>query len=362
MHINGQHAPPFMPPVAPQLMANTGGTYSSPYGPKPTQTNSPNLPQPQISDQKPPVIKSPPKITDQPVAPTPPAPVEKESPSSEDFRSAIEASVELNAAVERFKTNLIDSLKITKTLDPERIVNSAINRVLGRATVTPVPGDSEALITKAFKNMLVTNMSTLKYTPNRSYVADPPRDQERKHSSPQPLTNQNGTQTNAAQHTTATIARPIIMRPTFSRYGPNRTGAPSIPRPPMTTPGVRRTESGSPATTSVLPRVPSSASPVPSASHLSTSGASALQPAADEAHPVVASVPCEAVPAVGVKKEQLVDEQVVNAAQNPRSFTSSENSLSGTQVIGQKREREPDMDEMPDAKKLALSGPPEVTA
>ncbi|EHK99683.1 putative Pre-rRNA-processing protein FHL1 [Glarea lozoyensis 74030] len=167
-------------------------------------------------------------------APTPPAPVEKESPSSEDFRSAIEGSVELNAAVERFKTNLIDSLKITKTLDPEKIVNSAINRVLGRATVTSVPGDSEALITRAFKNMLVTNMSTLKYTPNH------------------------------------------------------------------------------------------------------------------EAPPVVASVPCEALPAAGVKKEQ--------------PFNPSESSLSGTQIIGQKREREPDMDEMPDAKKLAISAPPELTA
>jgi hypothetical protein len=369
IRMHGQHAQPFMPPVAPQLIANTGATYSSPYGPKPTHANPPNVQQPQSAEQKlPPVSDSSSKAVDQPVARTSTVVVDKVSLSPEDFRSAVEGSNELINAVERFRSTLVSSLQITKALDPEKTVNSAINRVLGRATETSVPSENEALITNAFKQMLETNMSTLEYASKRSFAASPPRDQVSTHSSPQPLANQNGTQPPAAQHSVTNASRPTIMRPTFSRYGPGRSAVPTIPRPPMTTPGMKRADSGTPATTIVLPGQ-YSVSPGPPLSRTPTHGASALQSPVQETHQAGASVGAslnETGSDVYVKKEQLLGEQAFigpPVLQELSLLTEMPRPVS--QVVGQKRERtpkEPDMDDMPNAKKLASSGPPELTA
>jgi hypothetical protein len=368
IHMNGQHAQTFIPPVAPQLMANTGGTYSSPYGPKPSHPNPPHVQQLQSAEQKLPASDFPSRVVDQPVVRAPTVAAEKPSLSPEDFRSAIEASTELVDAVERFKTMLIGSLKITKAFDPENTVNSAINRVLGRATETSVPSESEALITTAFKKMLETNMSTLQFAQNHSFAPGPPRDQPSIHSSPQPVANQNGTQPPAGQHAATNASRPTIMRPSFSRYGPSRSGAPTIPRPPMATPGMKRTDSGSPAITTVMPGQ-TSVSPGPSLSHNPTNEAGAIQAPAQEAHQAGGSA-CASLdgtgPVVHVKKEQLPGGPALGEPQGFKEVPLlPDMPRPVAQVIGQKRERtpnEPGIDDMPNAKKLAPSRPPELTA
>lgn len=266
-----------------------------------------------------------------------PAPARVHSPTPGDFRNAVEGSPQLKAAVERFKTSLLGSLRDTSPKDTppgtsEAIVNSAVNRVLGYSDKTSVPGEArEDLIMKAFKRMLVENLPKVT---DATKATGASRDQNNRYASPQPLANQRGTQPNTTQQLPKTTGRPAIMRPSFIGNGINRPSGAPIPRPPMRPVGMMRTSSGSPAASAVAAAGrtggPSSASPAPSTPQTSTNGASA----------------------------QLPMQQEVTTT------TNSPDEVQVGQVAGQKRKSsDTEMTEdMPELKKLATSGPPQVAA
>ncbi|CAG8974722.1 hypothetical protein HYALB_00010114 [Hymenoscyphus albidus] len=275
-------------------------------------------------------------------------PARQHSPTPEDFRNAVEGSPQLKAAVERFKTSLLGSLRDTSPKDTpigasEAIVNSAVNRVLGYSDKTSNPGEGrEDLIMKAFKRMLVDNLPKVT---DATKVTGPSRDQNNRYASPQPLANQRGTQSNTTQHPPKTTGRPAIMRPSFSN-GINRPGPP-IPRPPMRPVGTMRTSSGSPAASAIsaVGRTgPSSASPAPSTPQISTTNGANTQPPEQMHHSVQRPLP--------------VHETTASLPDGPQT-----NEAQAGQIIGQKR-KQPDtvnMDDMPELKKLSTSGPPSIS-
>ncbi|RDL38096.1 uncharacterized protein BP5553_05529 [Venustampulla echinocandica] len=369
---NPQAPPPFAASIAPQLTGSTGPTYSSPYAPKPAASNPPQneLPPPPQQPQQP--QQPPPQLQQQlqqqqqqqqhqqqqqqqqhqqlqqqqqPPQPPPPTPTPQQQTSSMQpaptappppgsTRELIERSENIKEAIEKFKTTLIKSLKETGSSNSEAIVNSAVNRVLGYSNESAVPGEpKEDLIMNALRSML-QNIPALNFRSDTPSAAEktPDHTHTNDQSSPQPLANQNGTQNNVGQQpfkTTGPEKRgPIITRPSFSQARPN---GPFVPRPPMTTPGMKRANSGSPANAAARTRAPSSASPAPPPTPNSTNGASTPQPPASE-------------------KGQLPPNEMRHTPTNETQ-----------QLAGQKRERTPDdAEDMPEFKKIATSGLPQL--
>jgi hypothetical protein len=169
-------------------------------------------------------------------------------------------------AVETFKMTLVPSMK-AKTANAEEVVNSAVNRVLGFATESTVPGDPHEDV------LMNTLASMLSKIAGSNFSATP--NQQNDHRSPPPQTqaNHNGPQAGASQPPVKpTVEKPTVMRPSFTGQGQSRPNGGSIPRPPMMTPGMNRTNSSVSANASTRPTA-SSASPAPAAAQGSLNGA-----------------------------------------------------------------------------------------
>jgi hypothetical protein len=128
----------------------------------------------------------------------------------------------------------------------EEILNSAVNQVLGYTHQSSIPGNTfEEGIMNALRGML-EKIPGFKIAPTNA----PPAAASQTNGQPQPATNQGETQASNTttpqppKSTGSDKPTPTVMRPTFTGQGQSR---PSIPRPQMGTPGMKRTNSGSPA-------------------------------------------------------------------------------------------------------------------
>lgn len=382
-----QHPPPGFMPSIPQISAITAPQqYSSPYAPKPTtqpppppppnvqqqhpQQNTPQHPPqhppqhapqhpPQQFEQKPPGDQKPTNpgpigssmsVMNHNTGPLPPYPSQQPMPPQQYMQqqqqqqqmpphhpnqqqpvptlsSRPQHPPSVISAVETFRANLLSTLK-DKTDNAEAILASAVNRVLGYISQSAVPGDHfEPQIMEALKSVL---NKVPEYRPVQLPSSTQSTSQQNENKPPQPQANQEGPQRSASQQPSKLTGpeklAPSVMRPSFAG-GVSRPPSASVPRPPMNTPGVMlRTESGSPANnTPVRLNGPSSASPV---------------------------VPPSIVAVNGVLSN------VSNGANTPAPVVSED---AQTQVTGQKRPLE-DADEMPEFKRIATSGPPQLKA
>ena len=315
-HVPGLPPPGFPPSVPPQLVAPSSGTYSSPYAPKP---NPPAASQHQTNDQRPttehqqPVQAASTAATPQPQyrqQQPPPQPPPAQQPAQNTPSVAAPPNEKVLKFLETFKTTVIKSLK-EKTSNAEAIVSSAVNRTLGITTESTVPGNTH-------EDMLITILrNSLSQIPDSNVKPNPPQpglsnSQPSEQRPAQPSqANQSEPQGNAKASGPDNKPGPTVMRPSFTGQSQNRSSTTSVSRPPMMTPGIKRTPSGSPANAPARLSAPSSASPAPPAG--TTNGAST--PAAAIAEP--------------------------------------------GQVAGQKRPHE-EGDDMRDLKRLSTSGPPPV--
>jgi hypothetical protein len=255
--INGQHPQgfpgpsPLNPPLGPQ-----GTSYSSPYAPKPVSDSTPpQNPSHMTSDQNP--SKS-----------GPPTPGTLQQPRPNYPQIPTQESESIARALDTFKTALISSL-IGKSNNAEAVVTSAINRVLGITSQSTVPGDPNE------EKIIAATRAMLSKLPGANFpipqLLQQPHQQEPSQNSSQasPITSNENTNPNqpSAPSNTSKPSVPSIARPSFGGSGQSRPNgaSTSVPRPPMMTPGMARTNSGSPANTQTRPGgvTTSSASPVP---------------------------------------------------------------------------------------------------
>jgi hypothetical protein len=273
--------------IIPQLAASSRKGYSSPYAP----TTAPPA-EPQRNEQRPsnekqhqqPSTQGPPQGRTQGVPPQsqppqgqspsdphnqsqppqnhapqsqphqgpPPVASQQPPPPSNHVPELPQHSQQVIAATERFKETLLQPMK-DKDPKGEEILNSAVNQVLGYTHQSSLPGNIyEEGIIKALRSMLekipgsnIASSSIAPPNPNRGSTP-----QTNGQLQPQQATNQTETQASATstpQPTKTSLAEkptPTVMRPTFTGQGQSR---PNVPRPPMGTPGMKRTNSGSPA-------------------------------------------------------------------------------------------------------------------
>lgn len=135
----------------------------------------------------------------------------------------------LVAFIERFKPLMVDSLK-GKSDNPTEVVESAANRLLGKITVSAVPGDPfEAKIFEIMKKAL-RSIPAFKYgvLPGSPSDQDDPRQ-------PQSPGHQNGMQDNSFQqsfhHTGPEMPNPAVARPAFTGQGRSRPSGTVTPTP-----------------------------------------------------------------------------------------------------------------------------------
>jgi hypothetical protein len=161
---------------------------------------------------------------------------------------------------------LIPSMK-AKTANAEEVVNSAVNRVLGFASQSTVPGDPHEDV------LMSTLASMLSKIAGSNFSATTSQQSDHRSSPPQTQANHSGTQAAASQPPVKpTDEKPTVMRPSFTGQGQSRPNGPSVPRPPMMTPGMKRTNSSGSANASSRPTAPP-ASPTPAAAQGSPNGA-----------------------------------------------------------------------------------------
>ena len=293
-HMNG-HPPPhntqppanpigpgFAAALAPQLAGNS--TYSSPYAPKPAaQTAAPLTEQRLPGEQQHSAQGPPPQIAPQAGSQGPhqtqlpqsnqsqgqqqpqSQPPQSHPPQSQPYQGPQPSvapqqppprppntvpelpqhSQQIVASVDSFKKIMLGPMK-DKHPQGEEILNSAVNQVLGYTHQSSIPGNSfEEGIINALRGML-EKMPGFKIAPANSALAAA----SQTNGQPQPATNQGETQASNAttpqppKSTGSDRPPPTVMRPTFTGQGHSR---PSIARPQMGTPGMKRTNSGSPA-------------------------------------------------------------------------------------------------------------------
>ncbi|KAH8821078.1 hypothetical protein F5884DRAFT_73053 [Xylogone sp. PMI_703] len=320
--INGQATQPFIPPIPPGAGPN-GPTYSSPYAPKPattTQVPSTGQAQPSPAEQRAPNQDTmATNVPQQRVEPPPPP---------------IQITDNVRRAVEIFKNSLLENLK-KKSNNAEAIIDSAVNRVLGIAKESTVGGDSnEEYIMNALRSMLTQITGSSIKTPQ------PTTPSQTKPQTPQPPANANSTPPITQQPQSKPAiekSAPTIMRPSFNGQSSSRSGGPSLPRPPLMTPGMNRTNSAS--STNATPRLSAaSASPVPAPNPTVANGAGTPKPVDGEIQPAAI-------------------ETTANGFDTPKLGDTEP-----TSQAGQKRPHDvDDAEEMREFKRLSTSGPPQLT-
>ena len=209
-------------------------------------------------------------------------------------------------AVYTFKATLVDQMKATNA-KAEELVDSAVNRVLGFATESTCPGDPHEDV------LMSTLRSILSKVAGSNFSSTPDQPNGRRSPLPQSQAKQNTMQANPSQPPVRpTGEKPTVMRPSFTGQGQSRPNGTSVPRPPMTAPGMAHTNSGGPANALSRSSAPS-ASPAPATAQGSPNGAS----------------------------------------------TPKQSPKEPTQLAGQKRPLD-DADDMREFKKLSTSGPPQL--
>jgi hypothetical protein len=172
-------------------------------------------------------------------------------------------------AIDTFKNALIVSLK-GKSDNAEAVVTSAINRVLGITTHSAVPGDpNEERIMAATRAMLI-KLPGANFLIAPSVLQNQPPQQQQVPAPKPPQSSLPGNENSVARPPNGAGSEPgkpltpSITRPAFGP-GPGRSNGASVsvPRPPMMTPGMTRTNSGSSATAPPRPGAMSLASPAP---------------------------------------------------------------------------------------------------
>lgn len=290
--MNGQHPPGFPPPAPMNQPAGPhGATYSSPYAPKPTANGPPQQGPPNMMPDNNSAFQGPP----------PPGAGQQPRPNFQQER--LQLNAQIAQAIEAFKANLIKNLT-GKNPNPEALVTSACNRVLGISSQSTAGGEPlEDKIMEAARGVIAkvtaTNLQSHsasapqpppqllpQQAPTQHLPPPPPQQQQQQ---PPPVTNPpqspqkpssevstpvpaptNLAPTATTTTTTKPTPMPSIARPSFSGQSGNRPNGASVsvPRPPMMTPGMARTSSGSPAnvpprTGGATPGGATSASPAP---------------------------------------------------------------------------------------------------
>ncbi|KAH8685938.1 hypothetical protein BGZ60DRAFT_396504 [Tricladium varicosporioides] len=292
--IPGQPPPGFLAPAIPlQLSGSRGPTYSSPYASKPA-SNLP--PQPQPQSQPHPQSQPPPPqqqqnnqspATEHKPIPQPPPPAIPGQASSAMSQQPLpgptpQSNPKVLEAVNKFRDTLKTSM--ASVVNGEAIMESAINRVLGKtnqSTANNHPHEELIIgaITQVLKGM------GIKLDENPAPASDSIAHTQGKQA-PSPPTNNDKVTSDTSQTsmgiTSSPKAGPTVTRPVFTGQDQIRSGGSSVPRPPMTTPGMKRSNSDSPANASCQPRVPSSASPAPPHTPSSANGANTPQPTTNE--------------------------------------------------------------------------------
>ncbi len=283
--MNG-HPPPGYPPVmsTAQPLAPATGTYSSPYAPKPPQGPLPPQQQPQTPMMQ---QHGPPPPQQNPYQQQP-RPIQQAPPVNHDAKR--------QQAIDNFRVALVNNMK-AKTSKADAIVASAINRATGLSTQSNI---SSSLAEHKMEDQIITALRQLlakfpsaqqqpQYPPQGGppppmpqHMQPPPHQGQAPYPPPQPQHMQQpvqqplqqnvppqgyqqpsqpppqqsneaprqplaiiSPQTAAPQKTQAEAPKPSVQRPSFSGQSQNRPAGPSVPRPPMVTPGMSRTASGS---------------------------------------------------------------------------------------------------------------------
>jgi hypothetical protein len=329
--INGHLPPPF--PVPPQLAPPNTSTYSSPYAPKPVVSVTPQPNEPRQNEPQNPVQTPLSTVPPQSSAPQPvPEPTQLGTTRPDE---------KILQFIEHLKPALVNLLTERKSDKPEAVFQSVVNRVLGITTSSTVNDDPhEELLIKILKQQLIAQYGG-DFKPSIS-VSSSCQQNSPQQPQPQSPANQVGTQGNATQPPPKTAgserSAPTVMRPSFT----GRPSGPSIPRPPMKTPGLQRANSGSPAQVPSRQSVPpSSASPAPAAASptaATTNGASTPKLTQNGSTPPAGHKwPCE------------------QSEDKPEAKRLNGNS----QHAGLKRQLE-DMDDNRDFKRHAAAGPPQL--
>ncbi|KAE9377897.1 hypothetical protein N431DRAFT_435060 [Stipitochalara longipes BDJ] len=343
-HLNGIPHPGFPPAIPAQLTApNNPQSYSSPYAPKPVPPSEPQPNDQRASvEEKPhspaePSIAKPESISQPLSAPQLQSPQQAEQaqqlqtlPQQQSSAPAIQslqpsplvqppqlqqqqqASIPsppspprhndvVMRAVNTFKTTLLSQMRQSNQPNAQAILDSAVNRVLGLATASTVGGDPHEVLLMSTLRGILSSIAGSDFPRTAGPLSD--------HRSPQSPSevNESASQPPAK----ATSERPTVARPSFTGQSQSRPNGPFVPRPPMTTPGMARTNSGGPANAPSRPNA-SSASPAPAAA------------------------------------------QGPNGASTPKQSPKEP-----TQLAGQKRPLD-DADDMREFKKLSTSGPPQL--
>jgi hypothetical protein len=366
-HLNAPMPPPY--PLPAQLAPPSQGSYSSPYAPKPQgppppmaqsnaqyssglQHSAPNSavttePQPpevpaQISALTPVTVPLQTPAQAQVQSPPTPAPA-----TSSPQAPAVRPDEKVRQFIESFKPTLLKLLTEWKSERPGAVVDSVVNRILGVTTVSVVENDPhEKMLIEILSKQLSKQYGDDFNKPAPSPVTSQQTDEQQPQS--QTPANQSGTQGNATpqpgKSTGSERSTPTVMRPSFTGRPP------SIPRPPMKTPGTHRTNSESPA--SAPPRqsvAPSSASPVatPSAAPSPAAGS----PSAPATHG--ASTP---------KLTQNGADQSAGARWQSEEAEISKRLNGNGQLAGLKRPLDDmdDIDENRDFKRHTTSAPPQL--
>lgn len=242
-----QFQPPPLPPPPPIPQQQNG--YSSPYAQKPPPNPAPP-PQPSSLGPNRSISTGPP-----PPGPPQQQPPTQPRPSVTQGPPSVNDSV--GRAVESFRGSLVKSLA-NKSDRAELVVKSAIDRVLGIRTESLVPGDPhEEKIMAALSTVLakMTGAKPAHYGPQSGNQQRPPsappvqgqgvvaQQTVQPYNNPQAPVVTPGINPTMAKPATSSI--PSMSRPSLT--GPARPSMGPVARPPMMTPGLSRTNSGSPA-------------------------------------------------------------------------------------------------------------------
>ncbi|KFZ05115.1 hypothetical protein V501_08659 [Pseudogymnoascus sp. VKM F-4519 (FW-2642)] len=274
--MNGGAPPPGFPSALPtaQPMGATSNTYSSPYAPKPPA--NPTQQAPQNTSHNP--SQAPQSVPYQ--TPQQPRPIEQGPPQPDNA---------MWRAIDSFRTNLVATMK-PKNNKAEALVASSINRVMGvtsQSTATVVESDLklEDQIMAALKSMLKRfpefNNGTFQQPPAQLGTHTMQQSTQQTEAAPrQALAQLTPAPTGNAAHAASDVSvakkaptpGPAVQRPTFIGQSHNRPNGPSVPRPPMMTPGMTRANSSSSANPSFRATTSASPAPPPAASTTSASG------------------------------------------------------------------------------------------
>ncbi|ESZ97511.1 hypothetical protein SBOR_2058 [Sclerotinia borealis F-4128] len=312
---------PFIPPMAPQLVPTAPASYSSPYAPKPpAATTQPQgiqqppqqqypqqqypqqypqqphyqpqgLPQPPNTSQSP-VLPQQPRLPAGNRIPTPPQAAPQAAPAPIHQKRVIPPN--LIAVVMGYRNHVVNLMRQKAPQnDAEALVDKAIKRVYD-GTEDDRSLDSTEHEMKLINGVL--NVLKLPLVP-RTPPANPSHTQRQQSAPQQPSqqsANQNKPQGNTSQQPVKAngpdLPKQTIMRPSLYGNNLNQSTGSSVPRPPLMTPGLQRTNSGSHQIAPARPNTASSSSAPANSSNPSQAAVSSSNKTGGATPPVANTV------------------------------------------------------------------------